>query len=111
MVWGAEAAGKAMLNDWVWAKVVSTELRGCGNKTDVVERDSVKTGGVGKTGPGKLKVEAVVENFAGLNGAAAAEKPSGKSEYVDNVGPGGEVVSKRCTSWLGSWKHGNAKYG
>lgn len=58
------------------AKVLNSELRGCGNMADVVERDSVKTGGVGKTGPGKLKVVAVVEDLIGLNGLIVAEGAS-----------------------------------
>lgn len=48
-----EGAGEAMLNDRGTADgavVVNTELRCCGNMTDVVERDSIETTGVAKTG-------------------------------------------------------------
>lgn len=66
--------------------------------TDVVETDSVKSDGAEKTGPWKLKAEAVAEGFVGLTGDTVADWASGKSEDVENVGPEGEVVSKRCKS-------------
>lgn len=90
-----EGAGEAMLNDRgraAGAVVVNTELRGCGNMTDVVETDSVKTGSVEKTGSGKLKAEAVVEDLVGLTGATVIERASGKSEGVENGGTEGGAV-------------------
>lgn len=73
--------------------MVNTELRGCGNTTDVVGTDTVETGGGGveKTGPGKLKAEADVEDLAGQK---VTERASGKSEDAGKEGAEGAVVSK-----------------
>lgn len=76
--------------------VVNTELRGCGNMADVVETDTVETGGVEKMGPGKIKAEAVIEDLAGLSGAPDPERASGRSEDVENAGA--KVMSKRPKS-------------
>lgn len=40
--------------------MVNIELKGCGDMTDVVERDVVEARGVEKTGPVKFKEEAGV---------------------------------------------------
>lgn len=73
--------------------VVNTELRGCGNITDVFETDFVETGGMEKTSPGKLNVEAVEEDLVWLTGAVI-ERASGRSEDVEKAGTEDEVVSK-----------------
>lgn len=90
-----EGAGEAMLNDRGTADgavVVNTELRCCGNMTDVVERDSIETTGVAKTGSGKLNAEVVVEDLVVLTGAIVTEGASGKSEDVENAETVGEGV-------------------
>lgn len=74
---------------------VSTELRGCGRMTVVVGTDAVETGGVQKTGPGKLKPDVVVEVLVELAGATVVERLSRKSEDVENPGTAGKLVSKR----------------
>lgn len=67
--------------------------------TDVVEMDTVETGGnVEKTEPGRLKAEAVLGDLTGLRGSAVTERAPGKSDDVENAGAEGEVVSKKSKS-------------
>lgn len=78
--------------------MVRIELGGRGNVTDVDETEFVETAGMENTGPGKLKVEAVVvKDPVVVTGATVAENASGKSEDVDIVGTEDEVVSRRST--------------
>lgn len=53
-----------MWNDRAGAAEVNAELKDCGKTTDVVETDSVETGDVEDTGPGRLEAEAAMEDFA-----------------------------------------------
>lgn len=63
---------------------------------DIVETDTVETGGAEKMGPGKIKADAVIEDLAELSGAPDTERASGRSEDVENAGA--KVMSKRPKS-------------
>lgn len=65
--------------------------------TDAVETDSVETGGVENTSPGKFKAEEVVDEDL-VKPTEARERTSGKSEDAEHAGTEDGVMSKGAKS-------------